>query len=381
MIHLCCTQHSTLSHRSIHFDAPVQEQFSKIFSIRIKALPDYCVVYGHGRLLLESELNKDEKNGKNRMKIKKRKLGSFVSFVTCVQDNPQEKIGKIYRNELIQSIQPVLGTNHHIAYFEKPKYRYLHKTRFHSVRKVKNCIVFKSKSGSSLELPFESISDNKVVSILPSPGMLDGNTLLEANTRHELNGENRFRREMAGIIPVLLFVDKGRNYSFLRIRESIQARHFISFLLHHNEFHYVMNLIDILWEKPNSNLVDGDGVDNIIDDASNSDVIEHISYSVKNQEISKDELVQLYLESYFCHIENVDHMQFDRVTYYLSTEYASSKSFLLILESVVTFYEVCQSIFIIVILFRVIFILSLYFLIGKKFCECNTCSKFATIHA
>ena len=331
-----------LSIRTINLDAPVEEQFRKIYSIRLKVFPDYCIIYGHGRLLLESGPGKSQLETANRKKKKMRNKGSFVIYLSCIDNEPHEYVANIYRNKFMHNIQPVYFADRHRVLWEKTRNRHLYDTPYHSLRKNKHegLELHTTQSVQGLHVREELSGECRVVCILPLPASIfhSGSILHKRGDKGDCT--SRFRQEFVETHPVILFVSKSMvNYGIFSIRESIESRHILSYLIRQSEYRQILGLIDILWDETMYNLADKSGHLNFGEEKT-SEGIESGILSMQSESICKEELVQLYLESYFALIDDIEKDIFERVHFYLSSGHVSCKSLQYILEMISEYYEV-----------------------------------------
>ena len=332
-----------LSIRTINLDAPVEKQFTKIYSLRLKVLPDYCIVYGHGRLLLQSEINHENADKTRRKKMKMRNKGSFVIYLSCISNEPHQYIANVYRNKLLYSIQPICDADQHKILWGETRYLHYYDTPYHSLRRNgrKGLEFHTSHKVVSLNVGDDIMDECRVVCILPAPVIDLYNDFTTSQLAEKMqNMQSMFRRVPTKTHPLILFsANTATRYSVFNVRESIDARHILSFLLQHGEYKHVIELTDILWEQATYNLVDRNEKLAFEDNKYCEDIGSGIIPS-ESEGVSKEEIVQIYLESYFAIIDDVDKNIFEKVCYYLSSCHVSNESLQYLLGLLSKYYEV-----------------------------------------
>lgn len=268
---------------------------------------------------------------------------------------PTEAYVKIVRDQHIVDIIPSLNGIHHRIVSRTKKtgtdYRVLYETMHNSLQfNETDSFYFRS---NDKELNIAHIDDfdrfQKFCTILSLPSLSDDKTssmsLVDLDKLYPLSQPNssfKFRQALEKVTPTVFLMNKeNTNYGVFFIRDNIQARQILSFLSRLKYFREVMKLADVLWDEKSSDLIHNE---KILPEVNHSNSI-YIQTGIScNQSIpiSKDELIQLYVEAYLEVMEDSDLELYDKVSFYLKSEYVGGTTFSYLLERVKMFCQVSR---------------------------------------
>mmetsp|Transcript_4797 Transcript_4797/g.6973 ORF Transcript_4797/g.6973 Transcript_4797/m.6973 type:complete len:1061 (-) Transcript_4797:444-3626(-) len=351
----------SLSVAELNLDKPIKHQFAQIYSTSLRVHSEYCIIYGTGRLLLTNKTNIEHVSKKKR-KQKSRDVASFVLYLSCVNDVPKERIMNIYPNKVVHVVVPLFHQRENLVLFEKQE----SKSRWANIYNAphhKLCLsddqgsIYFHTGGESLSCPIETKGIQPCY-ILPAHEMrrkdygvkiekatLQAGSIDKFETSASMIGKGQFRHTFSRAQPVILFHSKSFSlYSIFSLRETTQPRHVFSFLTEYQDYQTIMHLVDILWEREEYNLVDGDSRFSF-KATKNSTLIDSGVAATKGGTIFKKELIQIYLQSYISFVASagqfLEDSRFHRLQFYLTSDFVASDTISYLLGSAIMLYEVC----------------------------------------
>lgn len=346
----------------LNLEKPIKHQFAQIHTTAIRVHSEYCIIYGTGRLLLTNNKNlENDAKKKSRRKQKHRDIASFVIYLSCINDRPKERIMNIYPNKVPHVVVPLFRQRENLILFQKQE----NKSRWSNIYSAPH---HKMTTSDDLKSIYFHSGGESMVCPIETEGIQPCYVLPKYETRKmesdveeeqvviqsqyfdkfesptSMMRKGQFARSISQVQPVILFHGKSlSHYSIFSLRESTHPRHVFSFLMEHQGYDHIMQLVDILWEHEGYNLVDGSSRLSF-KDTKNSALIDSGVAVIKEKPIFREELIQIYLQSYISFIVDgggiLEDKQFYRVQFYLTSESVASNTITYLLGSAILFYEV-----------------------------------------